>query len=131
MGNSPLRVLIADDEEVIRLFLARVLEDMGCVCEFAIDGKDCLDRFHDGRTYDVLLLDLVMPRMDGEAVLKEVTREHPETSVVMLSVQDDEEAIRELLDQGASVYVTKPISAPALKEVIQRIQEERAQAVEH
>ena len=126
MGESALRVLIADDEEVVRLFLARVLEDIGCICDFAIDGKDCLDRFRDGgTTYDLLLLDLVMPRVDGKAVLQEVSKTHPETSVVMLSVQDDEDAIRELLAEGATVYLTKPISAPALKDVVQRIRDDR------
>ncbi len=120
--DQGLSVLIADDEEVVRLFLARVLEDMGCSCDFAVDGRECLERFSSGKTYDVLFLDLVMPRMDGEQVLQQVASKYPKTSVVMLSVQDDEEAIKELLAVGATVYLTKPITADGIRNVVTRLQ---------
>ena len=126
MVQSALRILIADDEEVVRLFLARVLEDMGLKCDFAVDGKDCVRRFENDGPYDLLFLDLVMPRMDGEETLQAISAAYPDTSIIMLSVQDDEAAIKELLSEGATVYLTKPISADAIREVVNQISEMRS-----
>lgn len=124
--TSSLRILIADDEEVVRLFIARILEELGYACDFALDGQDCLDQFASGKTYDVLFLDLVMPRMDGEGVLREIISQHPNTSVIMASVQDDEEAIKELLAEGATAYLTKPIKAGDIEDVMAKLEQMRA-----
>lgn len=122
--NSTLRIIVADDQEVVRLFVARVLEDLGHTCDLAADGQDCLDHFEKGPPYDILFLDLVMPRMDGEATLRAVRERYPATRVVMASVQDDEAAIKELLQEGATAYLTKPILPDEIRAVMDRLLED-------
>jgi len=123
MDASLSSVLIADDEEVVRLFMGRVLRELGYTADFAVDGKECLAKMSAGRHYDVLFLDLVMPRMDGESVLREVTNRYPATRVIIVSVQDDDAAIKELLAEGATAYLTKPITIEQIKKVMSQLEE--------
>jgi CheY-like chemotaxis protein len=126
MTNANLRILVVDDEEVVRLFIARVLEGMGYACDQAVDGKDALKKFSNGTQYDVVFLDLVMPRMDGETTLRELHQKYPDTRVIMVSVQDDEEAIKELLEKGATAYITKPLSLNDLEQIMDKLGGKRA-----
>jgi CheY-like chemotaxis protein len=115
-----LDILVVDDEEGIRLYLHRVLTGLGFSCVQAADGKEglrCCSRKH----YDVVFLDLVMPRMDGESVLLKIKERYPDTAVVIVSVQDDEDAIREVLGLGATAYLTKPVRPEALTDVLQTL----------
>ena len=123
MTEKTLNILIADDEEVIRLFVARILEDMGHTYSFAVDGQDCLSKLSDGAHYDLVFLDLVMPRMDGEQTLRKIRESYPDLPVVMESVQDDEDAIRELLQEGATAYLTKPVTPDGIRDVVTKIGE--------
>ena len=116
-----MRVLVIDDEEVIRAFVTTVLESMGHEFDVAANGEEGLRKAAES-AYHLVLLDLVMPVKDGEATLKELRKCCPDTHVVMASVQDSEDAIRELLDLGAAAYLTKPFTAPQLEDVIREIE---------
>jgi CheY-like chemotaxis protein len=111
---AALRVLVTDDEPIMREYLATVASSMGCRVEKAGSGYQCLRRMEESPAPDVLFLDLVMPGLDGESVLREVRVRHPETQVIIVSVQDDEAAIRQLLAEGATAYLTKPVSSVAI-----------------
>jgi CheY-like chemotaxis protein len=113
-----LKILIADDNEYIRELLNRVIEDTGYNWENAENGKQCLDLLNQS-TFDVLFLDLIMPVMDGESVLKNIGNTlNKGIDVVIMSSQDDEQAIEEVLKLGATAYLTKPLSIGVIQDVL-------------
>lgn len=126
MSERNLRILVTDDEEVMRKFLVEVLRSLGYTCDEASNGRECLHKFSLGPAYDVAFVDLVMPRMDGEATLRELRSKYPKTKVIVCSVQDDEEAIRELLAEGATAYLTKPVKPDELAGVMERLEKSEA-----
>ena len=103
-----MRVLIVDDEQPIRDALGRKLKREGYEVVVASSGLDGLRAFHDERP-DLVILDIVMPEMDGLTVCRRI-REVSETPVLMLSAQAiTEEDIIQGLDAGADEYLVKPI----------------------
>lgn len=111
------RILVVDDEPRIVAFLRRALADQGFEVDGAHDGDDALVRL-ERSDYDLVLLDLMMPGLDGAGVLKALY-EHPgQPEVMMLSARSDIAAKVVCLDLGAADYVTKPF---ALAELVARI----------
>ncbi|MFP6905210.1 MAG: response regulator [Verrucomicrobiota bacterium] len=113
-----MKILIADDNEYIRELLNRMIEDAGYSWENAENGKQCLDLLNQS-TFDVLFLDLIMPVMDGESVLKNIGNTlNKGIDVIIMSSQDDERAIEEVLKLGATAYLTKPLSIRVIQDVL-------------
>ena len=79
-------ILVVDDEEVVRLSHLRILANACCNAEAAWDGTEAL-RAMEQHSYDVILLDLRMPGLDGMSVLKTIKERWPETEVVVISRQ--------------------------------------------
>ncbi len=106
--QSPLRVLIADDHEMVRRGLSLVLEteeDL-CVVGEASTGRQAVEAVLQQRP-DVLVLDLRMPDTDGIAVLKAVKRQAPSTRVVLLTGYEVDEAILRAVQEGADGFLFK------------------------
>lgn len=127
MNRRNLKVLVADDQEDVREVFSRVLGSMGYVCDTCIDGRECLSRFSE-KSYDILFLDLVMPEVSGEIVLRWLRSRHPRTAVVVTSVQDDEGVIREMLALGATAYLVKPFTTGQIQAVMRGIENRRTAA---
>jgi signal transduction histidine kinase/CheY-like chemotaxis protein len=108
------RILVADDNGDMRGYLARLLAP-GFIVETAVDGLDALERFHRTRP-DVVLADIMMPRLDGLGLLEAIRREGAggRTPVVLLSARAGEEARIQGLEAGADDYLVKPFSAREL-----------------
>ncbi len=123
-----MRVLVADDDEGFRHFVGTVLQRLGCVCDHAVDGRDCVKKIaqHD---YNLLLLDLIMSEMDGDQVLHAIKNRFPSMKRVVCSAQDDEQVIRQTLDLGAAAYLTKPITAAMIEEIIEKLRRQTAPTV--
>jgi DNA-binding NarL/FixJ family response regulator len=103
-----IRVLIADDHGIVRSGLRMLIDrqrDMEVVAE-AGDGVAALESTQACRP-DVAVLDVSMPRMTGLQAAREITRHHPDTRVLMLSMHDNEEYLFEALAAGAAGYVLK------------------------
>jgi len=79
------KILIVDDEEPIRRLLMETLEDLGYRCESLEDGLECIKRIHEGGNYDVVLLDIRMPKLNGIETLKYIKTYSSDISVVMIS----------------------------------------------
>jgi CheY-like chemotaxis protein len=124
MNHRNLRILVADDQENTRAIFSRVLNSLGYTCDACSDGKECLEKFL-GRSYDVVFLDLVMPGIDGEPVLRWLRSRFPSTHVIITSVQDDEGAIRTMLARGATAYIVKPFTAHEVESVMRGIENRR------
>ena len=111
------RILIVDDEPNIRSFIGRALSAAGYLTAFASTGSEGL-RHALGTHYDLVVLDLVMPDMDGCSVLDQLLRARPDQPVMVLSCVADVATKVNCLERGARDYLTKPFS---LAELLVRI----------
>jgi DNA-binding response OmpR family regulator len=114
---APPRILLVDDEPKIRGFIARALSSAGYAIDCASDGDEALRQLGLGE-YGLVILDLIMPGMDGRAVLTRLIRDRPDQPVLVLSCLDDVTTKVTCLDLGAHDYLTKPFS---LEELLARV----------
>jgi DNA-binding response OmpR family regulator len=123
-----LRILVIEDESRIRSFLARALEAEGFAVDGADNGSDGLERALRG-TYDLVILDLLLPRLDGLSVLRELHRRSPDLPVVIVSARSDLPTKLRGFNLGANDYLAKPF---ALDELLARVRVQlRARANGH
>jgi two-component system, OmpR family, response regulator len=111
------RILVVDDEILIRDFVVRALSGAGYAIDFAGTGEDGL-RCALAAGYDLVILDLIMPDMDGRTLLARLRAERPGQAVLVLSCLDDVTVKVSCLDLGAQDYLTKPFS---LAELLARV----------
>ncbi len=119
------KVLVVDDEEVFRNNIVRMLKANGYEAVGASNGEEALETIA-GDEFDVVLLDLKMPGMPGEAVLKALQESESDVEVIVLTGHLDDDAGISLIQQGAFDYRVKPTSQEYLLESIQLACEERA-----
>lgn len=112
-----MRILLAEDERSLSRALKALLEKNHYIVDAVYDGQEALDYLH-CEHYDALILDVMMPRMDGITVLKTIRAEGNHVPVLVLSAKSEVEDKVEGLDAGANDYLTKPF-APA--ELLARI----------
>jgi DNA-binding response OmpR family regulator len=112
-----MHLLVIEDEPRILAFLARALEAEGFVVDGADNGLDGLSRALGG-SYDLVILDLLLPRVDGLTVLRELHRRCPELPVVIVSARSDLRTKLRGFELGASDYVAKPF---AFDELLARV----------
>ena len=112
-----MQILVIEDEPRIRAFLARGLEAEGFRVDGAENGSDGL-RHALGRTYDAVVLDLLLPGLDGLSVLRELHEQRPELPVVIVSARSDLSTKLRGFGLGASDYVAKPF---AFDELVARL----------
>ncbi|MBO0800986.1 MAG: response regulator transcription factor, partial [Blastocatellia bacterium] len=103
-----IRVLLADDHDVVRQGLHKILEDHQDweVCGEASNGREAVDMARKLRP-DVAVIDLSMPELNGLEATREIRKELPETEVLVLTMHENDELIRESLIAGARGYVLK------------------------
>ncbi len=121
-----MRILIVEDDFFSRKILEGILEEYG-QCDMAANGQEAVHSFRmawqESKPYDLILLDIMMPEMDGQQALKEI-REFErskgivgfgECKVIMVTALDDPKSVvRSFYDGGASSYLVKPIQRDAL-----------------
>jgi two-component system response regulator MprA len=113
-----VKILVVDDERAVRESLRRALELEGYEIELAEDGREALERLEAESQPDVLVLDVLMPGVDGLEVCRRLRRAGSRLPVLMLTARDAVENRVAGLDAGADDYVTKPF---ALEELLARI----------
>ena len=116
-AERPRRILVVDDEPNIRSFIGRALAAAGYLIGFAGSGSEGLRHALDEH-YDLVILDLVMPDMDGCNVLDQLLHARPDQTVMVLSCVADVATKVDCLERGARDYLTKPFS---LAELLVRI----------
>ncbi len=116
------KVLIIDDSEVLRRITAFNLQKMGYEIREAIDGVDGLEKIKDFHP-DLVLLDIMMPRMDGFTVLKKMSEDPSmkEIPVIVLTAKGGEDDEKEALRLGAIKVLTKPFSPKQLVETVKQV----------
>jgi two-component system chemotaxis response regulator CheY len=113
------RILIAEDNQVVREVLRGVIRHDGRlrVVGEAANGEAALELVESLRP-DVVCLDILMPGLDGLAVLKVIREQYPDTKVVLVTGQSTSEVVTEALKLGASGFVVKPFNADKLLRAI-------------
>jgi DNA-binding NtrC family response regulator len=114
-----VRILVIDDEDIVRVCCRRTLELDGYEVDIAKSGSEGLE-FLKKSTYDLLLIDLKMPGMDGLEMLRDIKKVRPEQRVMIMSGYDTIENVVECISSGAAHYVEKPFTPEML---ISRIKE--------
>jgi DNA-binding NtrC family response regulator len=106
--NTPAKILIVDDEEVVRLSYMRILAATNCHVKAAWTWVQVAQAMQH-ETFDVVLLDLRMPEMDGMKVLKALKSRWPESEVIIITGYPTLESAKEAVTLGAYDYLTKPV----------------------
>ena len=106
--NDKANILIVDDEEVVRLSHLRSLKGMGCNMRLAEDGTAALSAM-EKEAFDVILLDLRMPDLDGMDVLRTVKKRWPDCEVIVITGYPSIESAKEAVRLGAYNYLAKPL----------------------
>ena len=112
-----MRILIIEDEKKVASFIRKGLEEEYFVADIAFDGKEGL-KLAISEEYDVIIMDIMLPYMDGITLIKEIRKREILTPVLMLTVNDSVKDKVEGLDVGADDYLTKPF---AFEELIARL----------
>ena len=118
------RILIVDDEEIVIRSCLRILGENGYEAEAVQSGGDALRKIEESR-YDVMILDIMMPRMDGLEVLQRVKETHPDIDVIMITGLSQIETAVKAMKLGAFDYLPKPFDPDELKLVVERALERR------
>jgi DNA-binding NarL/FixJ family response regulator len=124
MEPKPVRLLLADDHDVVRAGVRAMVEEHGWeVCGEATNGREAL-KIASEVPVDIAVLDLELGELDGVTVTRQLKEMHPGMEVVIFTMHDDDYLIREALSAGALSFVLKSEGGPPLMEAI-------AKAAEH
>ncbi len=118
------RILVIDDEEIVLRSCQRILADDTRAVDVVSDSLEGLRRIDEG-AYDVVVLDIKMPRMDGIEVLRDVKERHPEIEVVMVTGLSEVQTAVRAMKLGAFDYLSKPFEPDELLHVVERALERR------
>src|SRR5687768_8321641 len=122
--TTAFQVLLVEDDASVRESVGAALRDEGYEVKTAVDGQEAMDSFTPGT--DLVIADLVMPKVDGRSLLRWVTSNHPETAVILMTGYGTIPQAVDAIKAGAAAYLTKPLD-PGLPR-IQRLGQVRRRA---
>jgi two-component system, cell cycle sensor histidine kinase and response regulator CckA len=121
-ANSAQRVLLIDDEKIVRHTAKRLMESLGYEVDEAEDGIDGIERFQSGRgRYDIVVLDMVMPRLNGEDAFRRLREIQHNIPIVLCSGFSLDESVTRLRAQGLAGHLTKPFRRKQLGDVLRQV----------
>jgi two-component system, NarL family, sensor kinase len=120
------QILIADDHEMLRRGIRNALEDRQDwqICGEAVDGQEAVNKVNTLRP-DLVILDINMPVLNGLAAVRQILRNRPQTKIVIFTVHDSEQTIKEIHAAGAHAYVSKNDASDALLRVVEDLLESK------
>src|SRR5271154_1075374 len=121
-----IRILLADDHEIVRRGLRALLEkhEGWEVCGEASDGREAVEKAAQLKP-DVVIVDIGMPNLNGLAATRQLVQEDPQCKVIVLTITDSDQVIREALDAGARGFVLKSDAARDLVTAVEALQRNR------
>ncbi|KAL9647651.1 hypothetical protein ABK040_015141 [Willaertia magna] len=125
--NQVKRVLVVDDDNVARQILTKLLEQLGFEVKAVEGGKQALELLREGNDYDLLLLDVLMPDVDGIQLLKIFRQAYSEDiPIIMVSSSEDPDTISQCFQSGAEDFLQKPVRFEMLKRRVNMCLEDRS-----
>jgi two-component system invasion response regulator UvrY len=117
-----IRIIIADDHPIVRAGMRQIISEASdlMVADEASDGHKLLSKIRE-EGFDVVILDITMPHMDGLDVLKQLKIEKPKLPVIVLSIHPEDQYALRVLKAGASGYVTKASAPDELINAIRKV----------
>jgi two-component system, NtrC family, response regulator AtoC len=125
---SAPNILLVDDEPSVLRYTKTLLEISNYRVDTAASGEEALQRINNGPAPNLLVLDMVMPGMDGLQTLENCKKIHPEQKVVMISCLNDTNKVVQAIKLGASDYVVKPFQLTQLQGAVQRALDSKSTA---
>lgn len=116
------KILVVDDDDLSRGYLSEALQRNGYSVDNASDGQEAVS-LTDKQSYDMIFLDMRMPRMGGMKVLERVKKTSKETTVVIMTAYGSIESAVEAMQKGAYDYIIKPFSVDNIELLLKRVQE--------
>lgn len=124
------RILVVDDEQIIRESLSFVLRKEGYVVEEAANGKDAIER-QEKNPFDIVITDIEMPEMRGMELLEQIARRTPQTFVIIITAFGSLETAVQALRKGAYDYILKPVDFDDLLYRVRKLINHRALSLEN
>jgi DNA-binding NarL/FixJ family response regulator len=124
--SNMLRILVADDHEIVRLGLRALLEAHNDwqVCAEGLTGRDAIEKVSQLKP-DVVVMDISMPEMNGLDATREILKFAPRTEVLILTMHESEQVVREVLEAGARGYVLKTDAGRSLVAAVESLAQHR------
>jgi DNA-binding NarL/FixJ family response regulator len=122
----PLRILVADDHEVVRRGLCAILSTHAGweICADVADGREAVEKAKELKP-DVVVLDIGMPSLNGLTAARQISHDDPEQKILILTVSDSEQLVREALEAGARGFVLKSDAARDLVGAVEALEHNR------
>ena len=111
------KILVVDDAAFMRNMLKRILEDEGYEVQEAPDGDVAIKKYKDSK-YDLVTMDIVMPKMDGVTAVKEIMKIDPEAKIIMITALAHKTLVLRALRAGARDFIVKPFDSAAVIEAV-------------
>ncbi|MBP6672060.1 MAG: sigma-54-dependent Fis family transcriptional regulator [Bacteroidetes bacterium] len=127
--KNSAQILVADDEHDFRMLLQSFLVSEGHSVTTAEDGADAINKLQE-KSFDLVLLDIRMPRVDGVEVLQFIKQQYLDTQVIILTAVNDVRIAVECMKLGAFHFLTKPYSVEELHSLVNRALEQRSMVIE-
>lgn len=124
MSTENYTILVVDDEESMREFLTIMLHREGYTVDAAFDGAQAVARLKE-RSYDLVISDIKMPRLDGFGVLDYITESCPDTAIIMITAFSTAQQAVEAMKKGAYDYITKPFNNEEIRLVVKNALERK------
>jgi DNA-binding NtrC family response regulator len=119
--TEPLKILVVDDEEIVRLTLSAMFDYMGHKAECVNDGLAGKQNLENHK-YDAAFVDMRMPGLDGMDLLKWSRQNRPDLPIVIMSGHGAQDSRDEAMQSGAFAFLPKPFSLAGVKGLIEKIQ---------
>jgi DNA-binding NtrC family response regulator len=113
-------ILICDDEMGVRESLNLILKDIYSL-SFCNNGQECIELLGRGEKFDLLLLDIKMPKISGLEILNKIKQKKPDLKIIMITGYRCAETAQEAINSGASDYIIKPFSSKDILKSVERI----------
>ncbi len=117
--KKKISILAVDDEEMLRSLLVKILAKEGYQVDTAIDGEDALEKLEQ-KSYQLLITDIKMPRLNGFELLKIVREKYPQIGVIIMTAYGDSYSVKDALLLGADEYITKPFKSFEINLIVER-----------
>ena len=126
----PAKVLVAEDEETIRKVMGVILRTEGFETEEAVDGAEAIEKISNN-VYDIVILDIMMPELNGFEVLKKVRskKETADLPIIIVSAKSGDKDILAGLKEGANYYIPKPFEPRELVYILKLILKNREKGI--